>query len=735
MKIKFDPIHINIPITKLEEATINSGLFNRLQYIMQTSTSYFTFPSLKHSRYSHSIGTMHIAGRMFCNIVRNTKKDVLDNLFENIEKIINENILNIDSLDTSGTDGDIRKLLEDFYRRERNNFQFNNFINEDFLVIQNNSFNILKYADEQKLEIYYIILQTLRIVGLLHDVGHMPFSHLFEDVLKEIHGELIDKKEKSENETEAYELLDIMMAHRSCGGRSSDDPTIKEKEFLNLCIKQRLTAEEEEYFNRLKQPVPVHEYLGEIISLLIFNEQINSSLWTDNQKILIHIIKKLVQMTYAEIKIDNFDFKVLHQLVDGPIDADRLDYVARDIWHSGLNLLSFDTNRIIENIKYNDNMNLVFSSLVLSDIEKFFVSRYESYNEIIFHHKVVRTNKILEEVIRSQIEQVLKRDGKLFAGTPDYILNSNIEGLFDALFSIIKSNSFDKFKSSLINQFEENWLLRMLKIIRFSLENKGSGCTGEEQFILSCLREVLDGEEKFITLWDNKEIFRDDIYKTIISNDHYSDLNEFDFKSFFDDYISIEMLESFEPKIVEKVTLLNGELSEDNKLIFYIRKFSLGTSGINQIFIDYLGEEKRLSDVSGIEDRLRTRVSENIQVLFFINTKEVDSVKSKLLSIIADEIMEFMISILIVDVILQKDDIEEFENVLCKIKEIVGEERYRRIEKLILAKAYADTHIDAEEYGVSIKFLQDLSLCGKALLKDHINEVAPLILKSQLGGE
>jgi len=112
LMIKYDPIHTNIFLTDLEENIINSGLFSRLQYITQTSTSYFTFPSLKHSRFSHSIGTMHIAGKMFFNIVKYSDRKVITNLYQEIERIIDTDILNSENIIRNSQDADVKNFLK-----------------------------------------------------------------------------------------------------------------------------------------------------------------------------------------------------------------------------------------------------------------------------------------------------------------------------------------------------------------------------------------------------------------------------------------------------------------------------------------------------------------------------------------------------------------------------------------------------------------------------------------------
>lgn len=103
-----DPIHEYIRIFEHEVAIVDHPLFQRLRRIRQLSGAHLTYPSAQHTRFEHSLGTMHIANQA-------------------------------------------GRMLED-----------KSMMTEDEILL-------------------------LRLAALLHDIGHGPFSHLFEEILQYSH--------------------------------------------------------------------------------------------------------------------------------------------------------------------------------------------------------------------------------------------------------------------------------------------------------------------------------------------------------------------------------------------------------------------------------------------------------------------------------------------------------------------------------------------------------------------
>lgn len=59
-----DPIHRTIALSGLEFALLDTGEVQRLRRIKQLGFTYLVYPSATHTRFEHSLGVMHLAGRI-----------------------------------------------------------------------------------------------------------------------------------------------------------------------------------------------------------------------------------------------------------------------------------------------------------------------------------------------------------------------------------------------------------------------------------------------------------------------------------------------------------------------------------------------------------------------------------------------------------------------------------------------------------------------------------------------
>src|ERR1043166_4240162 len=57
-----DPVHRYISFSEVEKEVIDTGVFQRLRRIRQLAGAHLVYPSAQHSRFEHSLGTMHVAG-------------------------------------------------------------------------------------------------------------------------------------------------------------------------------------------------------------------------------------------------------------------------------------------------------------------------------------------------------------------------------------------------------------------------------------------------------------------------------------------------------------------------------------------------------------------------------------------------------------------------------------------------------------------------------------------------
>ena len=88
--------------------------------------------------------------------------------------------------------------------------------------------------------------------------------------------------------------------------------------------------------------------------------------------------------------------KYLHQLVSGQLDLDRMDYLNRDSFYTGVAEGVIGYERIINMINVFDNQ-LVVEEKGLFSIEKFLQARRIMYWQVYLHHTVLAAEKMLIE--------------------------------------------------------------------------------------------------------------------------------------------------------------------------------------------------------------------------------------------------------------------------------------------------------------------------------------------------
>lgn len=89
----------------------------------------------------------------------------------------------------------------------------------------------------------------------------------------------------------------------------------------------------------------------------------------------------------------------LHQLVSSQLDMDRLDYLGRDSFFTGVSEGIVGTDRIISMLNVHDDA-LVVDEKGIYSVEKFIISRRLMYWQVYMHKTVIAADRLLLAIIR-----------------------------------------------------------------------------------------------------------------------------------------------------------------------------------------------------------------------------------------------------------------------------------------------------------------------------------------------
>jgi HD superfamily phosphohydrolase len=193
------------------------------------------------------------------------------------------------------------------------------------------------------------------------------------------------------------------------------------------------------------------EYLGACVAALIhdlghgpYSHALeNRIIPMDHERLSILMARQMNQELdgIMESGIDILSYKhpkiFLSQLISSQLDVDRLDYLVRDSFYTGVSEGSIGFQRIIQTLNVSDNR-LVVEEKAVSSIEQYLVSRHIMYSQVYMHKTVLA------------LEQMLI----LLVNRMKYLISEGTEmDLTPALTSLLSANSSNLEYDILIDQY------------------------------------------------------------------------------------------------------------------------------------------------------------------------------------------------------------------------------------------------------------------------------------------
>lgn len=243
----------------------------------------------------------------------------------------------------------------------------------------------------------------LRVAALLHDIGHYPLSHLGESVYGYC----------QENHKIATNILEL------------DDENMGESLYAMASSHSKAAH---------------HEHLGKYI--VQNNEQIKAILEKNG----------LQPLEIGEIFTGEYGSRnmVYTQLLHSSLDADRLDYLLRDSYQTGVKYGLVDLQYLIRLLMVVEDPSLAENKKVLvcnkkgqHVVEHFLMSRYFHYSQVIFH----KTNASFEGMIRCMYIKLVQSGKFLYNSLDEIHEHVNDESFLqfnDSFLEVALKNYYDE---------------------------------------------------------------------------------------------------------------------------------------------------------------------------------------------------------------------------------------------------------------------------------------------------
>ena len=248
---------------------------------------------------------------------------------------------------------------------------------------------------------------TFELACLLHDVGHMPFSHTGEELLwlnKEKDRFKVMKTNKGKIPVLYNDLFETMRTY------------LEEEEFKHFKSDMAKTIIGSMDYDNKKAAPKAHEIMSVVVALEVFGPYLR-----EKGVIFDLFARAILGIQYEEdIYVDTgIKNALIRMLNSSTIDVDRLDYIMRDMQMCGFDSTIIDLDRLLTSIvlvKYNQKYYFGYHKNALSTIVNV-VLAHDSERRWIQGHPVVMYDAFL---LRKCLEIVDRRYRARNAGLSIY---------------------------------------------------------------------------------------------------------------------------------------------------------------------------------------------------------------------------------------------------------------------------------------------------------------------------
>lgn len=192
-----------------------------------------------------------------------------------------------------------------------------------------------------------------------------------------------------------------------------------------------------------------------------------------------------------EIFKGNYHRNFLHQLISGQLDMDRMDYLKRDSFYSGVAEGNINSERLIQMLNVVDD-NLVIDEKGIYSVEKFLVARRLMYWQAYLH----KTSIVAEQMLMKALQRAKE------------LTETGMTLPCGSAFSFFLENKIDQ------TNFNDNVLEKFSKLDDYDLVSALKEWQNSDDYVLSCLSQMIL----------NRDLLKIEISTEKISKDRITEL-------------------------------------------------------------------------------------------------------------------------------------------------------------------------------------------------------------------